>query len=538
VPDVIDLRPGDPESVAGYRLLSRLGAGRQGVVFLAATSSGELVAIKCLRLGPEETLARVQFAKEVTAARLVAPFCTAQVIEAHVDGDSPFVVSEFIAGTSLQQEVERGGPILGTVLQRMAIGTVTALAAIHQAGVVHRDFKPANVMISPEGPRVIDFGITRDLATEMTEASKVFGTPAYMSPEQLRAETAGPATDMFAWASVITYAATGRAPFDAGHVAAVMYRIKSGEPDLSRVPNDLLGVLRQCLEKDPARRPSAQQVLAQLLGRPGPAPDQADPSLVLAEATELVRSGDSGEPLKPVWGSPSAEQPVPPSDQEEAPLLQRPRRERSQPASFPPRQLGTAVFLAIVLSGAAVFGATFSGFPWNRDTGALTKAQIAAAESSRAVADAKIRASAEADVAAAHAGLNTPSAAGTGTGGSGGQAAGGTIPESFAGTWKGQIAIMGDPGDGIAAEVTLKAGLPSGQVKFPELDCSGTLNLTLALVTSLTMEQVISQDPQDQCAKQSRVYLTFGGFIDAGDLRFTIIDDGKPNRTGSGLLTK
>jgi serine/threonine protein kinase len=535
VPDVIDLCPGDPESVAGYRVLSRLGAGRQGVVFLAATSSGELVAIKCLLPGPEETLARVQFAKEVAAARLVAPFCTAQVIDAQVDGDSPFVVSEFIAGSSLQQEVERTGPILGTALQRIAIGTATALAAIHQAGVVHRDFTPANVMISPDGPRVIDFGIARDLATEMTASSLVFGTPAYMSPEQLRAEAVGPATDMFAWASVITYAATERAPFDAGHVAAVMYRIKSGSPDLSRVPNDLVGVLRQCLEKDPARRPTAQQVLAQLLGRPGEQPDQPDPSLVLAEATALVRSGDSEEPLKPVWGSPSAEPPVPPSGPEEAPPLQRPRRERSQPKSFPPRPVGAAVVLAIALVGAAVFGATFPGLPWNRDAGALTTAQIAGAENRSAVPDDQT--SAEAAVAAALAGLNTPTTADPGTS-SAAPAAGGTIPKSFAGTWKGRIVIMGDPGDGLAVQITLKAGSPSGQVKIPELGCSGSLNLVLALVTSLTMEQEINQDPKGQCAKQSRVYLTFGGFIDAGDLRFTIIDDGKPGRTGSGLLAK
>ena len=317
MPDVTDLRPGDPETIAGYRVLSRLGAGGQGVVFLAAATSGDLVAIKQLRAGfglddTNRLAARAQFAKEVAAARRVAPFCTAQVVDAQLDGESPYVVSEFIAGPSLQQQIERNGPMQGTALQRMAIGTATALAAIHQAGVVHRDFKPANVMLSPEGPRVIDFGIARDLSTDTTVTSRVFGTPAYMSPEQVRADVVGPPTDMFAWASVMTYAATGRAPFDAPHMMAVMYRIGSAEPDLSGMPDELAAVLRQCLEKDPVDRPSAQQALAQLLGRPTPVRDQTDPTSVLAEATGLVRPRDTGS-SGPVDAPPARPAPLPPA---------------------------------------------------------------------------------------------------------------------------------------------------------------------------------------------------------------------------------
>ena len=177
MPEVTDLRPGDPESIGGYRVVSRLGSGGQGVVFLAAASSGALVTIKRLLPGPEDTLARVQFAKEVAVAQLVAPFCTAQVIDAQLDGDSPYVVSEFISGPSLEQEIQHSGPMEGTALQRTAIGTVTALAAMHQANVVHRDFTPANVMISPGGPRVIDFGIARNQSVETTATGGVPGTP-------------------------------------------------------------------------------------------------------------------------------------------------------------------------------------------------------------------------------------------------------------------------------------------------------------------------------------------------------------------------
>jgi hypothetical protein len=143
-------------------------------------------------------------------------------------------------------------------------------------------------MLAPDGPRVIDFGIARDLSAETTVASRVLGTPAYMAPEQFRAEPVGPATDMFAWASVIVLAATGRAPFDAPHMAAVMNRITAGEPDLTGVPAYLVDLLNRCLDKDPARRPSAQQALAHLLGRPEPERDQADPTMALTEATHIA----------------------------------------------------------------------------------------------------------------------------------------------------------------------------------------------------------------------------------------------------------
>ncbi len=293
MPDLSPLLAADPAQVAGYRIAGRLGSGGQGVVYLGVDPAGEQVAVKMLRV--EDDLSRTQFAKEVASARRVAPFCTAQILDFDVQSASPYVISEFIEGPSLQQFVRERGPLSGTRLQRLAVGTATALAAIHLAGVVHRDLKPANVMMSPEGPRVIDFGIARDLSSHTTVASQLFGTPAYMSPEQLRAERIGPPADLFSWASVIVFAATGRAPFETGHMMASINKIAHEEPDLTGVPADLQTVLRLCFSKQPQQRPTAQQALAMLLGRSVVA-DTPNASAVLAAASEFVEAAaDSAE---------------------------------------------------------------------------------------------------------------------------------------------------------------------------------------------------------------------------------------------------
>ena len=301
VPATSPLVPGDPSEVDGYRVVGRLGEGGQGVVFLATSPDGEHVAIKQLRAGlVNDGTARSRLAKEVAAARQVAPFCTARVIDADLDGPTPHVVSEFIDGPSLQRRVQDDGPFAGAELFRLAVGTATALAAIHQAGVVHRDFKPANVMLADDGPRVIDFGIARDLTTETTVTSRVFGTPAYMAPEQVSGERATEATDVFAWGSTLVYAATARAPFDAPHMVAVVHRITSVEADLTGVPPALATVVRRCLAKNPADRPSAQQIVQLLLGHPLPSQDLSDPTAVLAEATQVAVSPVSQPPPVPV----------------------------------------------------------------------------------------------------------------------------------------------------------------------------------------------------------------------------------------------
>ncbi|WP_131785441.1 serine/threonine-protein kinase [Protofrankia symbiont of Coriaria ruscifolia] len=267
------LRSDDPERVGTYRLTARLGAGGQGVVYLGhgasdEGASDEGVAIKLLRADLSgDAAARQRFIREVAAAKRVARFCTAQVLDADVDGDQPYIVSEYVDGPSLQHLVSSQGPRDGGALERLAIGTATALAAIHAAGVVHRDFKPGNVLIGPDGPRVIDFGIARALDTTNPIASQAIGTPAYMAPEQVAGSDVGPAADVFAWGATIVFAATGHSPFGSDSVPAVFHRILYAEPELGELPGPLRELVAACLAKDPHARPRAHQVLIGLLGQ-------------------------------------------------------------------------------------------------------------------------------------------------------------------------------------------------------------------------------------------------------------------------------
>ncbi|MEU6428835.1 serine/threonine-protein kinase, partial [Microbispora sp. NPDC046973] len=265
------LRTDDPRQVGLYRLVGLLGEGGQGTVYQGLTPSGEPVAVKLLhaRFAGDDR-ARARFAAELDHARRVAAFCTARVLDADVAGDRPYIVSEFVAGPSLGEVIASGGPVTGGALERLAIATVTALAAIHEAGVVHRDFKPGNVIMGTDGPRVIDFGIARALDATGTVSSAVVGTPAYMAPEQIAGQAVGPAADVFAWACTIAYTANGATPFGQDSIPAVMHRILHADPDLGPLDGALAGPLREivttCLAKDPARRPTAREILLRLLG--------------------------------------------------------------------------------------------------------------------------------------------------------------------------------------------------------------------------------------------------------------------------------
>ncbi|BCJ73809.1 hypothetical protein CS0771_33530 [Catellatospora sp. IY07-71] len=266
MPNVAPLTAHDPREAGPYRLIGRLGQGGQGVVYLGVDGDERRVAVKMLSIDlRQHARARARFAKEIAAAQRVATFCTAQVLEAELDAEPPYVVSEYIEGLTLHRHVRGNGPLSGNALYRLAVGTATALAAIHQAGVVHCDFKPDNVILGGDGPRVIDFGIARALGSE-TMTGNVMGTVPYMAPERFRNVDVGPSCDVFGWAATMAFASSGRGPFGHDSMATVMARVLHEEPDLSNLSGPLLGLVQECLAKDQHARPTAEQVLLRLLG--------------------------------------------------------------------------------------------------------------------------------------------------------------------------------------------------------------------------------------------------------------------------------
>ncbi|MFI5799308.1 serine/threonine-protein kinase [Streptomyces sp. NPDC051677] len=264
------LGSGDPQRIGGYRLLARLGAGGMGQVYLARSDRGRTVAVKLVRreLAAREEF-RARFRQEVRNAQRVGGFWTAPVLDADTEAEVPWVATGYVAGPSLQQVVSHDhGPLPERSVRILAAGLAHALTNIHAAGIVHRDLKPSNVMVTIEGPRVIDFGVARALESvtgesRLTQAGAVVGSPGFLAPEQVRGDAVTPASDVFCLGSVIAYAATGTLPFgsaDSG-VHALMFRIAEEEPDLAGVPEGIADLVRACLRKDPAARPTPDRVL-------------------------------------------------------------------------------------------------------------------------------------------------------------------------------------------------------------------------------------------------------------------------------------
>ncbi|WUH97849.1 protein kinase [Spirillospora sp. NBC_00431] len=272
MPDALPLRSGDPTELGGYEILGRLGEGGQGSVFVGrpageseSVRTTDHVAIKLLHGGlAGDESARARFVRELEVAKRVARFCTAQVLDADVAGDQPYIVSEYVPGATLHHVVRTEGPRTGGALERLAVSTLTALTAIHQAGIVHRDFKPHNVVMGPDGPRVIDFGVARALGAA-GETQNV-GTPAYMAPEHFTGGEVSTASDMFAWGTSMVFAATGRPAFGNDEMAAVMHRILTGEPDLGDLTGPMRDLVSACLSKEPAQRPTAREAQERLVG--------------------------------------------------------------------------------------------------------------------------------------------------------------------------------------------------------------------------------------------------------------------------------
>jgi hypothetical protein len=264
---VAPLRKWDPEHVGGYVLLGRLGAGAMGQVYLGRSAAGRLVAVKMIKSElAEEPDFRTRFGQEVAAARRVSGAFTAAVVAADSEADVPWLATVYVPAPSLSRLVRGCGPLPVPAVRWLAAGCAEALEAIHGVGLVHRDLKPSNVLVSPDGPRVIDFGLARAAERiQLTVTRGSVGTPAYMAPEQARdTRQATSASDVFSLGATILFAATGHPPYQGETVMDVLVRLATEPPDLSGLPRELAGIVTDCLERDPRSRPTTASIVSRL----------------------------------------------------------------------------------------------------------------------------------------------------------------------------------------------------------------------------------------------------------------------------------
>src|SRR5690349_19347780 len=374
-----------------------------GRVYLGRSPGGRRVAIKVIR--PELAEAadfRARVAREVSAARKVSGIFTSSVVDADLNGPVPWLATSYIAGPSLADAVAARGPLSEVVVLRLAAGLAEGLTVIHAAGVVHRDLKPSNVLLADDGPRLIDFGISRSMDTSaLTQTGTVVGSPGFMSPEQIQGREVGPPSDIFSLGAVLTFAATGEGPFGPGTTVALLYRVVSSPPNTARLPGALRLLAEHCLAKDPGQRPTAAQLLA-WLSEPSsayplpPAPDYPVTELAAGPAArpvagQLVPRGNAPErvptasrpELRVVYDEPLAHpqsrgdrlpaspesrfdrpvaSPVPPWDGRAAPPVQPWDSRAEAPARRRPARRGwlIAIAAAIVLASAGA-GALVAG---------------------------------------------------------------------------------------------------------------------------------------------------------------------------------
>ncbi|MFD8337128.1 PQQ-binding-like beta-propeller repeat protein [Streptomyces solisilvae] len=263
----------DPEYAGQYRLEARLGSGGMGVVHLARSPSGRRLAVKVVHAEyAEDPEFRARFRQEVAAARRVSGAFTAPVVDADPQAPRPWMATLYIPGPTLAEHVKRSGPLPPDDTVQLAAGLAEALRDIHRVGVVHRDLKPSNVLLAADGPKVIDFGISRPADSELrTETGKLIGTPPFMAPEQFqRPRAVGPAADVFALGSVLVHAATGRGPFESESPYIVAYQVVHDEADLAGVPDELLPLIQRCLAKNPEERPTPDALMTVLRAVRGP----------------------------------------------------------------------------------------------------------------------------------------------------------------------------------------------------------------------------------------------------------------------------
>ncbi|GAB3724898.1 protein kinase domain-containing protein [Nocardiopsis nanhaiensis] len=256
----------DPEQLGAFRIVGRIGAGGMGAVYAGLSVDGACSAVKVIhpRFAADPDF-RARFAREVGMVSRVRAVCTPAFQGADVQAATPWLATEYVPGQTLRQHVRQHGPLTGGMLTALATGLAEALAAIHDVGVVHRDLKPGNVILAPDGPKVVDFGIARAAdGTALTATGGLMGTPGWTAPERYDGEEATGASDMFAWGGLVAYAATGRDPFGSGAADALAHRVRNEDPDLAGVPEDMVSLVRRALDRDPSGRPTAVQALTSL----------------------------------------------------------------------------------------------------------------------------------------------------------------------------------------------------------------------------------------------------------------------------------
>ncbi|MBV2354441.1 protein kinase [Streptomyces sp. J2-1] len=260
------LRREDPRVVGSFRLHRRLGAGGMGVVYLGSDKKGQRVALKVIRPDlAEDQEFRSRFAREVSAARRIRGGCTARLVAADLDADRPWFATQYVPGPSLHDKVAEEGPLYAAEAAAVGAALSEGLLAVHEAGVVHRDLKPSNILLSPKGPRIIDFGIAWSTgASTLTHVGTAVGSPGFLAPEQVRGAAVTPATDVFSLGATLAYASAGDSPFGQGSSEVMLYRVVHEEPQLHGVHDALAPLIRACLAKDPEDRPSTLQLSMRL----------------------------------------------------------------------------------------------------------------------------------------------------------------------------------------------------------------------------------------------------------------------------------
>jgi Protein kinase domain len=304
---VRELQPGDPRLIGPYRLLGQLGGGGMGRVYLGLSEGGRPVAVKVIRaeLAVDPDF-RVRFRREVAAARKVNGLYTALVVDADPEAEAPWLATAYVAGPSLAEAVRNHGALPTATVLTLTAGLAESLAAIHAVGLIHRDLKPSNVLLAEDGPRVIDFGISRAAeATSVTHRGLVIGSPGFLSPEQAQGHDVGPPSDVFSLGTVLAFAVTGQPPFGEGPTAALIYRVVHDPAQLDQVPAQIRPLIERCLAKDPSQRPSARDLLA-LAGAAQPATGWLPEPISHAFTPYPVPAGPGLAPPPPVPGDPDA----------------------------------------------------------------------------------------------------------------------------------------------------------------------------------------------------------------------------------------